>query len=633
MMTVPNPHPPHFPTLATQLQGPLGTFLEHRVLPAWIRERRWFRSKSRTLRTVALEAVFPCDATGAGDAVFAIARVTFEPAPPARPANAADDGPPRQDDHAAHAERYLLPLALVADATPRNEGPEPEAPVEQPERARQTQTGTPFPDGVVLGPVMTPAGTRLLIDGCWHEGFRTALQALLSGHETLEGLGGDMRGHPLHAPRLPGAPAASGQASGTAALRAAQSASRVLSAEQSNTSLVYGQGDEAVFVKLYRRIEEGVHPEPEMLRALSGHTTFRNAPGFLSSLRWTDRDGRAFTVALAQEFWENAGDAWTFTLAGLKDMKDMKDMKRGTGDRNGGDDQAPRDRRAARHGLPDTLRQTAALLGERVAAFHQATASVPEEGFAPRAFTRDDVREAGDRARASLAAGLHDLERRLAGLQSAGDHEADGPDEAFPVADARALLAERARLEARIDHAVQTFESTAGAGLKIRTHGDLHLGQILILRRADGSRDAGLLDFEGEPGRPLAAARRLQSPLRDVAGMLRSFHYAAHATARSGDAGASFDPEAASGALQEAFLDRYFSTLDDRMPPAPDRDARPSVLPAAAPTRHALLDVFLLEKAAYELAYECDNRPAWAGIPIRGLLSLSQGPTPPAPSA
>ncbi len=586
MMTVPNPHPPHSPTLATQLQGPLGTFLEHRVLPGWIRERRWFRSKSRTLRTVTLEALFPCDAGGTGDAVIAIVRIGFGPQS-------------RQDPD---VERYLVPLALVAAEAVHGEG------AEQTEDAKDAQARTrPLPDAAVLGPVATPAGTRLLIDGCWHEGFRTALHALLADHETLEGFGGGMRGHPLPAPLVPGAPAAREQASGKEALRAATTTSRVLSAEQSNTSLVYGSGSGAVFVKLYRRIEDGIHPEPEMLRALSAHTTFRNAPGFRSSLEWTNPEGRAFTVALAQEFWENAADAWEFMLDGLKRAQDGR--------------------------LPTALRETAVLLGQRVAEFHKAAASVSGADFSPQAFTRDDAREAGDRARASLAAGLRDMERRL---KAAEKPDGNGPAAAaFPIADARALLAERRRIEARIAHAVRTFETAGDAGLKIRTHGDLHLGQILILRRADARRDAGLLDFEGEPGRPLAAARRLQSPLRDVAGMLRSFHYASHAAVRSGQADASLDPERVFRELQDTFLDSYFSTLDGGAQTSPASDTGTAVLPAGADTRRALLDVFLLEKAAYELAYECDNRPDWAGIPVQGLLSLTSAPdpVPPAPSS
>ncbi len=577
------------------------------MLPGWIRERRWFRSKSRTLRAVALEALFPCDASGAGDAVLAIVHIAFNP-------EGSDDS-----DSSAHAERYLLPLAVVDD-----------------------EQADALPDALVLGPVMTPAGLRTLIDGCGHEGFRDALFALLAHDETLAGFGGELRGRPISREALArSAPAApegtSGDPKGSAAepqagslknaARAGMMTSRILAAEQSNTSLVYGKDADAVFVKLYRRIEEGVHPEPEMLRFLSGRTTFRNAPAFLSSLRWTNGNGREGTVALAQEFWESATDAW----------KDMLEGLRADAAAAAGDAKAESRRR---------LLDTATLLGMRVGAFHRAAASRTDDpDFAPEVFTIRDARYARDRARASLAAGLREVERRVRAQGTEPHAEGRMAATAFPVAEARALLADRDRIEARLEAAIQTFESagarargadgagTRAMGLKIRTHGDLHLGQILMIRDAHGRRDAGLLDFEGEPGRPLAAARAKQSPLRDVAGMLRSFHYAAHAAARAEGAmpfDAAIDPEKIAAELGAAFLDAYFAALAASDGLKTSTEPLPDLLPIAENSRRALLDVFVLEKAAYELAYECDNRPDWAAIPVRGLLALrSDNPEPP----
>src|SRR5690606_2242354 len=138
--------------------------------------------------------------------------------------------------------------------------------------------------------------------------------------------------------------------------------------------------------------------------------------------------------------------------------------------------------------------------------------------------------------------------------------------------------------------------------LKIRTHGDLHLGQILLRVEAGAAVDARLLDFEGEPGRPLADARLRQSPLRDVAGMLRSFHYAAHAARLQGnpEKGASFDPEPAAAALQHAFLDSYFTEIDRAPENGATKSRATGLLPQGDNTRQALLDLFILEKAAYE---------------------------------
>ena len=141
------------------------------------------------------------------------------------------------------------------------------------------------------------------------------------------------------------------------------------------------------------------------------------------------------------------------------------------------------------------------------------------------------------------------------------------------------------------------------AGRKIRTHGDLHLGQMLV--QGD---DIRILDFEGEPGRPLEAARVKQSPLRDAAGMLRSFHYAAHVVRREEGRGFA---ESQAMTLGKAFLLEYWNAVDGS-----------GLLPDHPADRHKILNVFLLEKAVYELQYEWNNRPDWAIIPLCGLLSI-----------
>jgi len=530
---------PRFPSLAAQLDGPLGTFLQHRILPGWLPSRRWFRSKTHPVRSVELEAVFACGQ----DAVFAVARVSFA------------EGP---------VERYALPLAL-ADLSHESE----------------------LPEAAVLGPVATPAGLRLLIDGCWSPDFRAEFYHLLARHHDTSATGGALRGRPVSSAAL-GADS-DGEvghkvnspkrtiADQTTSQGHAPS-SRVLNAEQSNTSLVYdGDGGSPLFVKLYRRLEVGVHPEPEMLRFLSEHTRFRHAPGFRSSLEWVTADGHACTAALAQEFVPKATDAWTFVLSGLRATS------------------------ADPSASITPVLGIAALMGRRVAELHVAVTSHPDlPAFAPEPFTMADADAARTRAHASLTAGAR-------------------------AAANAALNAALPKLEALLDAAVQAVDS-GETGSKIRTHGDLHLGQILV-REDPQERNLSILDFEGEPGRPLAAARVKQSPLRDVAGVLRSFHYAAHAAVLLRDAAdetaprdakaiadATYDPEGVSAALCAAFLETYWSVAET---------GKPDLLPATARTRRALLDLFVLEKAAYELQYECDNRPDWVLIPLRGLLRLA----------
>jgi len=141
----------------------------------------------------------------------------------------------------------------------------------------------------------------------------------------------------------------------------------------------------------------------------------------------------------------------------------------------------------------------------------------------------------------------------------------------------------------------------------IRHHGDFHLGQTLLSR--DG--DWVILDFEGEPARPLLERRRKRSPLRDVAGMLRSFAYVASASELQRGAPA---PEGWEAAARETFLGAYFDTVE------------PTLLPAGQAATEKLLQIFELEKAVYELRYELNNRPDWVGIPVRGILRLLEEP-------
>ncbi len=535
MTTPDSPTTLHSPHLPAQLAGPLGDHLKGLVLPQWLPQRRWFRSKTQSIQVVDLEAVFPCQTLGVlgADAVFTVLRVTFS---------------------TGAVERYLLPLGLLAPGDTSD-----------------------LPEAALLGPVETPAGARLLIDACWHAGFRTWLLEVLAGHHEALGSGGALRGYPAFGQTFSGTPLA---------------ASRVLNAEQSNTALVYGQGPEALFVKLYRRLEAGIHAEPEMLRFLSEQTTFRHAPQFISSLEWIDPLGQTYTTVLAAEFLADATDMWSYVLDGLRAKPQ-------------GDDIA---------GLPAALHATAALIGRRVGEFHRAAASHTDgAAFAPEPFTMADAISARARARASLAEGVRDVQALLATPPLHFEHEA------------HALLDGQARLFERIEAAVHAV-GHGSTGFKIRTHGDLHLGQILI-HTGSATPEIRILDFEGEPGRPLAAAREKQSPLRDVAGMLRSFHYAAHASVLLSEnhheqVPSHAQPDARAAALCASFLDEYFTVLD-----RVENLEGGGILPDTTEARRALLDLFVLEKATYELQYECNNRPSWMVIPLRGLLALCEPKT------
>ena len=334
--------------------------------------------------------------------------------------------------------------------------------------------------------------------------------------------------------------------------------SRVLDAEQSNTSVIYG---DTVFLKLYRKLEEGVNPDAEITRFLTARAHFPHVPPFAGSLEYRAEGGEPQEIALALGLVPNEGDAWTWALAEC--ASHLKSQP-----------EAPYPAFIAR----------VAQLGARTGELHLALAcDATDPAFAPEPFTGEDLRELSGAIRES-ARGVFDLLRNQE-----------------PTETTASLLAVEAAIAARADLIAGQTASAA----KTRTHGDYHLGQVLST-----GADFTILDFEGEPSRPLAERRRKRSPLRDVAGMLRSFHYAAHASL--GDRRA-LEPlaEQWSQAACDAFLGAWLATTQGSI-----------FRPATEEECTRLLEAFLLEKAIYELAYELNNRPAWLPIPARGILRL-----------
>ncbi len=354
---------------------------------------------------------------------------------------------------------------------------------------------------------------------------------------------------------------------------------RRLSAEQSNSSLIIA---DTVVLKVVRRVSAGIHPEGEITRYLTERGFGNTAPLYGEMVR-VDPDGTPNTIGLVQGFVRNQGDGWGWTLEFLERTVD---------DLTSADEAAEADAFA-------DYDVFAAAVGRRLGELHAVFASPSDDpAFKP---------EPADAA--------------------ALEHWAAGAVEQFDVA--LAMLGQvtewpspqaRSRAEALIMHADRLRDAArklaaAGTGaLQTRVHGDFHLGQVLVVQN-----DAYLIDFEGEPARTMEQRRAKSSPMRDVAGLLRSFDYAA-ATALPGRA--AVNPTAInrraeilerfrlrSGAV---FLESYRAVLAE----AADKwvsDAGEA----------ALLDLFLLEKAAYEIRYEAANRPTWIGIPMAGLYAIA----------
>ncbi|MGK2913465.1 MAG: maltose alpha-D-glucosyltransferase [Porticoccaceae bacterium] len=359
---------------------------------------------------------------------------------------------------------------------------------------------------------------------------------------------------------------------------------RHLAAEQSNTSLVVG--DQAI-VKFIRRITGGQHPEAEMGRVLT-ERGFANIAPLLGEVTRISADGTPHVLAVVQHFMHNQGDAWSWTQNTLE--RAMRDL-------NTAVDSNTEARQTA---ILAEFSQSAAILGQRLGEMHRVLAQASDDpAFSPEPVTEWKCTEWQQSIQAQLQRALEVLANSTAQLDALDQQRA------------AVLLAHREPL----DEVVASLARAGLGSLCTRTHGDLHLGQVLV---AHG--DAYFIDFEGEPARPLAERRAKSSPLRDVAGILRSFDYATATAANN----PSVDGIDQCQQQRHELIERFRVTSEQAFLAAYHQAA------AAIPHQwedpngaQAMIQLFTLEKAVYEIAYEAAHRPSWLGIPLRGLLAIA----------
>jgi maltose alpha-D-glucosyltransferase / alpha-amylase len=353
-------------------------------------------------------------------------------------------------------------------------------------------------------------------------------------------------------------------------------------AEQSNTSVLV---EDYLMLKLYRRIEHGVQPEIEMGRYLTEEAHFGNSPALLGTIELTQKSGRTNALGVLHAFVRNQGDGWTYTLNYLDRYLDEGALR-------APEELAAEDPTAAHAVYLNQIRQ----LSIRTAELHRALC--PDDAsaaFKPEPTSSVDVTAWIGRARREAMSALSALRRTYRKL----------PQPALEIAER--LLDERKTI---VDSIGSDLPASFDA-MKIRTHGDYHLGQVIVVQN-----DFHIIDFEGEPRRPLAERRTKESPLRDVAGMLRSFDYAAIAAlgqvaqARPDRAN---DLERMVGIWRELSASAFHSTYKQTIAGCP-------AYPADPKAADALMKLFLLEKVFYELQYELANRPTWVFIPLQGAV-------------
>ncbi|HVR39032.1 MAG TPA: maltose alpha-D-glucosyltransferase [Thermoanaerobaculia bacterium] len=499
-----------------------------RALARYIRSRRWFAGKARTINTLTIREIV------ALDDVLHLALLDVE----------FTEGEP---------QTYLLPLG-VAQARRADEHDNP----------RTTTLIARLRDG------------KLLYEPVVDATFANALLDTIARRRQLKGDRGTIAGTPSKAFR---------ELKGNAPLEP-----HVLTGEQSNTAIIYGQ---QLFLKLFRRIEPGINTDLEVTRFLNEEASFDCVPRVAGALEYTsNRGGDPTTLAIVQGFVRSSGDAWTYTLDDIARYFDRLLSEPGAIDRVA---RATLTEHEAREIIGSYIAD-AEKLGARTAQMHLALASRPDvRAFAPEPFTPHYQRSLYQFVRTQLVQTMALVKRRAKDLPELEELMAKEP----------AILQ---RIRAILDHKV--------TAQRIRTHGDFHLGQVLHT-----GTDFVIIDFEGEPSRPLSERRIKRSALRDVAGMLRSFHYAPYAVVL-GQAPGHFIRAEDRATLENAarFWHRWVAAAYLRA--YLTESAKGTHLPHTTQEIDVVLHLHLLEKALYEIAYELNHRPEWLPIPVRGVLDL-----------
>ena len=538
-------------TLESLFSGESKVALEA-ILPSYLRERRWFGGKARKLKSVQLLEAIPVNLEPA-EAYITLLQVDYV------------EGDP---------DIYVLPLtaAFGEDAMHMRED---------------------FPHPLLANLQMTgkggdPGEIGILYDALYEKSFNALLLNLIVRHRRLHGINGNILASSIPAVRH----LYKGQA--------VPLEPTVIKAEQSNTSVVYGG---QYILKVYRRSDEGVNPDLEIGRFLTETAEFANVPPVVGAIEYRRKGGAVMTLGILQQFVPNVGDAWSYTIDSLSHYFEralaqpeaevpgipqppMLDLL---------NDEFP----VLAKELIASYLESARLLGQRTAELHKALASSADDlSFAPEPFSMLYQRSIYQSMQSQISQVFPWLRARFKQFAD-GDRE-----EAQRVLDLEPEI--RRRYRSLLQRKLNT--------VRIRVHGDYHLGQVLYT-----GRDFVIIDFEGEPARPLSERRIKRSPLRDVAGMLRSFHYASYSALFGQVPGVrpedfpALEPWAHFWYtwVSVAFLKAYLAVAKDE-----------PFLPKDPIELQVLLDAYLLEKAIYELGYELNNRPDWLKVPLRGLLQL-----------
>jgi maltose alpha-D-glucosyltransferase/alpha-amylase len=506
------------------------SIFEREILPEYLPSCRWFGAKARTLREMKIAESSTLASNGSAAQLWFV-EVSYI------------DGP---------TETYALPVTIASGETAR--------------RVMQTASNSViarFEDGSVLH------------DAIWDKDFRAQLFTTIVQSQKRKGRNGELIG-------LPGKALATDQSVATAN-------SHVLGGEQSNSSIIF---DNKYFLKLYRKLEDGINPDVELTRFLTDRAQFPYVPAFGGAIEYRRGKTEPTVVCLLQNAVTSESDAWTMTLDHVGRFYERVLARKSELQVESSVSEA-----LLAELIGGVYPEKTKLLGERTGELHTALASSADDRlFAPEPSNTMAQRSVFQSMRALLRRTTALLEKKLNDLPEKFQNEAR-----------EILAAERTIL----DREKRLLDRRSMAA-KIRIHGDYHLGQVLYT-----GKDFIILDFEGEPARPLSERKLKRSALRDVAGMMRSFQYAAYSALwqpamRPEDVPflerwADFWYRRMSG----VFLQSYLQTTAGAVfvPPHPE-------------DLQILLEAYLLDKAVYEIGYELNNRPGWVVIPVRGIKHI-----------
>ncbi len=526
------------------LAGENKTQLERRVLPRYLKTCRWYGGKARQLKNISIKENLPIQ-FDKETASLLLLHVTYAMGAP---------------------ENYVLVVSFIPEG-----------------RGEKLLRDSPQS---IISRLHLPDDEGFLYDAIYGEKFRTQILNMINKKRKIKGKNGTLAS--VKSKKFKSLLGESGELPET---------SRVLKAEQSNSSVLYG---ETFFLKFYRRVEEGTNPDPEVIKFLSEEQNFANVPAYAGSLEYQNAESDPRVLALLQKFTPNQGDAWTVTLDAVgryfeRAMAEKEECPVKEPDLDGifdihFDDVPP----VLQDYIGAVFFEKARLLGKRTGEMHIKLSSTENPAFAPESFSTLYQKALYQTLYSNAKKGLNFFAGNLSKLPRHIKKEAED------------ILSLRDKILAQHKKVLRKKISAQ----KIRIHGDYHLGQVLST-----GDDFIIIDFEGEPVRSPGERRLKYSAFRDVGGMLRSFHYAVYSVYFQRSKVRPEDAEVMQQWIEPwyyyvsgAFLNAYRETTEG-YPFVPEDKEQLNIL----------LNVFLLDKSVYEIEYELNNRPDWVIIPMQGI--------------